>query len=226
MTAPAGSCSAGLVFAGSHLLLGLPLRDRLVRRLGEQAFVALFSGVAALLRLLAVLVAIHGGQGPEGTGLREVPAARIGLAALAFAGLVLAMAGIVHYARSPMALFRTHIHQPSGIERITRHAFFVGISVFAIAHALIAPTLAIARLLRGLRGTRGAWACPPGPQAPAKWGAPYAEYLSVTSAVPGSALLPGPAGHGHLARVLGKTLAWPAAIAGLLLLRPPAVVPG
>jgi len=222
MTAPGWIMLGWLVFAGAHLALGLPpMRDHLARRLGEPAFVAMFSGIAALtFGLLAVLVAVHGGQGPEGTGLREMPAARTALAALAFAGLVLAMAGIVHYARSPMALFRTHIRPPSGIERITRHAFFVGISVFAIAHALIAPTLAIAIYFGGFAALALVGMPLQDRKLLRKWGAPYAEYLAVTSAVPGLALLQGrqswAGGEGT-----GRTLAWAAGIAGLLLLAHP-----
>jgi len=56
---------AWLIFAGTHLALGLPpWRDRLAARLGEQRFVALFSAIAAIsLGLLALAVALHGGSG-------------------------------------------------------------------------------------------------------------------------------------------------------------------
>src|SRR5256885_10329778 len=136
MSAPTVVLCAWLVFGGTHLVLGLPpLRDRLARKLGDQRFVALFSAIAALtLGLLGVAVAMFGGEGPAGPALGQSPPARTLLGALAFLGLTLAMAGLLNYLRSPMALFRTKLRPPTGVERITRHAFFVGLTLFAIAH--------------------------------------------------------------------------------------------
>ncbi len=222
MRGPAIVLLAWIAFAGTHLALGLPpLRDRLAIRMGEQAFVALFSGVAALtFGLLAIAVAVFGREGPAGAGLNAVPAARIALSVAAFLGLALAMGGIVHYNRSPMALFRTRIRPPSGLERITRHAFFVGISIFAAAHALIAPTLAIAIYFAGFAALSLVGMALQDRKLLQKWGEPYAEYLALTSAFPGVALLQRRQsmvkGEG-----LAKTLAIAVAIAGALLLLHP-----
>ncbi len=190
MTAPWVVLCAWLLFGGTHLLLGMPpLRDRLARRLGEQAFVAMFTAVAALcLGLLGAAVALFGGEGPAGPGLGRFPLARWGLAALAYLGWVLAIAGLMNYPRSAMALFRTQVRPPAGIERVTRHAFFVGFSVFAVAHALLAATLTQCIYFAGFAvlATAGAWL--QDRKLLAKHGAAYASYLAATSFIPFVAL--------------------------------------
>lgn len=193
MSAPLAMLFAWLLFAGTHLLLGMPpLRTRLAARWGEQAFVAIFSAVAALgLAVLAGVTALMGGDGPPGLALGRWPLVRLLLASLAFAGLVLAVAGLVNYPRSPMALFRTKLHPPSGIERISRHAFFVGLAVFATAHALLAATLAMAVHFFGFAALALAGAVLQDRKLLAKHGEAYASYLRATSLVPFVALLRG-----------------------------------
>jgi len=191
MTAPTVVLCAWLVFGGTHLLLGLPpRRDHLARRFGEQAFVAMFSAVAALaLALLAAAVAMFGGEGPAGPALGRPPLARALLAALAFLGLTLAITGLLNYFRSPMALFRTKLHPPAGIERITRHAFFMGLTLFAAAHALLASTLAICIYFAGFAVLATAGALLQDRKLLARHGAAYASYMATTSVVPFAALM-------------------------------------
>jgi uncharacterized membrane protein len=190
MTAATIVLGAWLVFGGSHLLLGLPLRDRLARRLGEQRFVALFSAVAAItLAIVALAVAAFGGEGARGFELGRFPIARAILIGISFVGLTLATAGIANYPRSPMALFRTQVHPPAGIERVTRHAFFVGLTAFATAHALLAPTLAIFVYFAGFAALAGIGAPWQDRKLLAKYGAPYARYVAETSVLPFVALL-------------------------------------
>ena len=191
MTAPTIVLCAWLLFGGTHLILGLPpLRDYLARRLGDQPFVAMFSAIAAVtLGLIAAAVAMFGGEGPAGASLGRLPVARVLLATLSFLGLTLAIAGLMNYMRSPMALFRTKLHPPIGIERITRHAFFMGLTLFAAAHALLAPTLAICIYFAGFAVLATAGALLQDRKLLARHGAPYASYLAATSVIPFVALL-------------------------------------
>lgn len=193
MSAPLAMLCAWLLFGGTHLVLGMPpLRTRLAARFGEQAFVAMFSALAALgLAVLAVVTAVVGGDGPAGLALGRWPLVRMLLASLAFAGVVLAVAGLMNYPRSPMALFRTKLHPPSGIERISRHAFFVGLAVFATAHALLAATLAMAVHFLGFAALALVGAILQDRKLLAKHGEAYASYLQATSLVPFVALLRG-----------------------------------
>ncbi len=190
MKAPLIVLSTWLLFAGTHLLLGLPLRARLVRKLGEQRFVALFSAIAATtMGLLAAAVARFGDEGPAGFALAQVPAARMLLGAVAFLGMTLAIAGLMNYMRSPMALFRTQVHPPSGIERVTRHAFFMGLAVFAIAHVVLAPTLALAIYFAGFAALAGGGALWQDRKLIGRYGETYVSYMRATSALPFVAVL-------------------------------------
>lgn len=74
------------------------------------------------------------------------------LAAVALLGAALAVAGLINYPRSPMAVLARWGGRaatggkppkpPTAIERIVRHPFFAGLAIFAAAHALMADTLA------------------------------------------------------------------------------------
>ena len=186
MNAPWYVLAAWSAFAGTHLLLGLPpWRDRLARALGEQRFVAVFSAVAAaMLAVLGAVVAIFGGDGPAGAALGSDPAWRLPLGFAAWLGLVLATAGLLNYMRSPMALFRTELRPVAGIERITRHAFFVGLALFAIAHALLASTAAVALYFAGFALLSLAGAVLQDRKLLRRYGDAYAGYLAVTSLLP------------------------------------------
>lgn len=208
MNAPWFVLAGWLLFAGTHLLMGLPpLRDRLARALGEQRFVALFSAVAALaLAVLGGVVAVFGSAGPPGAALGSDPAWRVALAVVAWLGLVLATTGLLNYMRSPMALFRTQMRPVAGIERITRHAFFVGLAMFAIAHALIASTVAAAIYFAGFALLSLGGAVVQDRKLLRRYGEAYAGYLSVTSLLPFVAIVRGrqrlPLGEGLLRRLL------------------------
>lgn len=198
MNAAAVVLSAWVLFAATHLLLGLPpWRDRLAARYGEQQFVALFSAVAAVtLGLLALAVWTQAGTDPAAPGVTDpalgrAPVARALLLVVSWLGLTLATAGLLNYMRSPMALFRRQLHAPAGIERITRHAFFVGFALFAGAHALLASTLASALHFAGyaLLAIGGSWL--QDRKLAARHGAPYRDYLAQTSLLPFVAVLQG-----------------------------------
>lgn len=131
------------LFAGSHVwLASRQRRARLVERLGERGFFVVFSLIAAALwTLLIEQFAIYRGSGPPGLAFGSNPYLRWPLMTLATAGLTLAGAGIAAYPRLPSALFDQPIKLPYGVERITRHPFFAGFAVFALAHVLLVSHL-------------------------------------------------------------------------------------
>jgi uncharacterized membrane protein len=192
VTAAGAVLGAWLLFGGAHLLLASPpLRDLLLRRLGERTFVAVYSATAAVtLALLGATVARFGPEGAAGTGLSSSAPARWALGAVSFGGTLLGAAGLLGYFRSPFASLRRSrgparpLPPPSGVQRVTRHPFFVGLALLMGAHALLASTLAGAVFFGGfvvfvllgipLQDRR----------LRAQYGQVYADYEAATSAVP------------------------------------------
>jgi len=183
---------AWLLFGGTHVLLSSPpLRDVLARRLGERVFVAVYALIASVsLALLAAAVARFGSDGAPGLRLAAVPAARWALGAVALLGAALAIAGLVNYMRSPMAVLARKQHEtvvlrpPAGVERITRHPFFVGLALLMGAHALLASTLAGAVFFAGFAALALAGIPMQDRKLRAKHGGVYDAYLAATSALP------------------------------------------
>lgn len=182
-----------LVFAGTHVGLAMhPVRRRLVDRLGEGGFFAAYSLTATLtFWLLIAYYARHRLEGAPGLALGGVPFVRTVLLALVVAGCVLAAAGLAAYPRSPVALFGQTIHEPRGVERITRHPFFAGTALVGVAHALLAPHLSGAVLMGALAVLALAGARHQDAKHLQRQGRAYAEHLAVTSFVPFAAIVAG-----------------------------------
>jgi uncharacterized membrane protein len=184
-----------LGFGGAHLALaGTRVRAALVARLGESGFLAPFSAVAAVtFSALSIYYAAHRFEGAPGLGLGRLAAARGVLMAVVVAGVTLAI--VMDYAKSPTALFNQPIRAPRGIERVTRHPFFAGVALLALAHVLLATRLVGTVFFAGLATLAivGAWH--QDRKLLARRGEPYAGYLAATSAVPFAAIV---AGRQHL----------------------------
>ena len=131
MASVLGVTALWLVFGGTHIGLATRrVRVGLVSRLGERGFVALFSLIAAVsFSVLVHYYTLHRFDGPPGLALGAVPALRRTLMAVVVVGIVLIAASLVVYPRSPMALFNKTVRAPRGIERVTRHALFVGVAL-------------------------------------------------------------------------------------------------
>jgi uncharacterized membrane protein len=182
-----------LLFGGTHVGLATrPIRDRLVARLGEGGFFGVFSLVASLtVWALISFYAAHRFEGAPGLAAGANPVVYwflLGVMVFAFAIMV---AGLAAYPRMPMALFGQPIGEPYGIERITRHPFFAGSALVGIAHALLAPHLAGAVLMGGFAVLAIAGAMHQDAKYLRTRGAPYADYLAVTSGIPFAAILAG-----------------------------------
>jgi len=182
-----------LVFGGLHVGLATRrVRAALVARLGEVGFTAFFSVVAtAFFTLLVRYYAGHRLEGSAGLALGHVTALRWALMAVIVFGVVLAMASLVTYPVSPMALFTATVRPPRGLERVTRHPFFMGFALAALAHVPLATRLVGAVLQAGLAALAivGAWH--QDRKLAALRGRPYDDYVAQTSAVPFGAILAG-----------------------------------
>ena len=188
-----GVASLALLFVGSHVgLLIAPVRRPLVARLGEHGFVGAYSLVAAVtFAAVVTYYAAHRYEGAAAIGAAAVPIVRELLMAVVAAGTALVVAGLMAYPRMPVALFGQPIRAPYGIERVTRHPFFVGTAIVGVAHVLLAPRLAGAILMGGLALLSLAGARHQDARHLRARGKPYADYLAVTSMLPFAAIVAG-----------------------------------
>ena len=123
-----------LLFAASHMLLSSrSIRASLVARLGDRTFVVVYSTVA--LVFFAPLVYYYFTHLHSGPLLWSVPATgavEFVLVVANVVGFVLAVAGVM--TPSPAAVGGAPVDEPTGAHRITRHAVFMGMGIWALAH--------------------------------------------------------------------------------------------
>ena len=91
----------------------------------------------------------------------------------------------------PSALFEQPIRSAQGIEKITRHPFFAGTALFALAHALLATRLVGTVFFAGLVLLIAIGVRHQDRKLHARRGGPYAAYVASTSAVPFAAVFSG-----------------------------------
>jgi len=182
-----------LVFGATHVGLATRrVRAALVAHLGEYGFTALFSLVASAAFAVAITYfAAHRNEGAQGLALAYVAPLRWALLAASVTGILLVSAGSATYVGSPYDFFAARVRAPRGIERITRHPFFAGLALFALAHALMAPHLIATVGFAGLGLVTMVGARHQDAKLLARGGKPYADYLAATSAVPFAAIVAG-----------------------------------
>ncbi|MFM8375679.1 MAG: NnrU family protein [Phenylobacterium sp.] len=146
------SCVAFLLL---HLWVsGTPLRDRLVARLGEGAYLGLFS--LASVAILAWMLFAYGaaraeGPGPTWWGVTSLTRhLQLVLMLLAF---LLVVSGVM--TRNPGAVGQTGALQDEdpvrGVLRITRHPFLWGVGIWSAGHLLVNGDL-VSLILFGTTG--------------------------------------------------------------------------
>lgn len=133
--------AACLTFVGSHLALSHPLRGALVRRLGEQGFLALYSLVAfASLGWMAMAFRAVGAGGAmawDGTA----PVAWIVASLLTLLALVLLFGSLIGNPALPqMGAQVAERAEAKSVFAVTRHPMMWGFALWAMAHMLVAPT--------------------------------------------------------------------------------------
>ena len=182
-----------LVFGGLHVGLATRgARSRLTAALGEIGFQLVFSALAAVsFAALVHFFAVHRNEGAAGLALGAVGALRWPLVTVAVLGVALATSGIGSYLGSPIALFSERVRPPRGIDRITRHSFFFGVALVALAHVLLATHLVGAVFAAGFAALTLGGGCHQDRKLARLRGKPYADYLAGTSFVPFAAILAG-----------------------------------
>lgn len=193
-----------VLFAGTHVGLATRrVRAALVARLGEWGFVIVFSAVASVaFAALVHVYAITRFTGIGGPALGAHGGVRIGLVAATVGGLILAVTSLVGYPGSAYAVGSTRPIRPRGLERITRHPFFVGTAMMATAHGLLASRLVGSVFFTGLAllSLAGAWH--QDRKLRARLGPPFASFLEATSVVPFAAIAAG------RQRLVARELPW------------------
>ena len=125
-----------LLFASSHMLLSSrTIRTSLVARLGDKRFLAVYSLVAlAFFAPLVYYYFTHRHAGPLLWSVPDSGAVELALVLANVMGTVLLVAGVM--TPSPASVTGVPRDEPSGVHRITRHAVFMGMGLWALAHAI------------------------------------------------------------------------------------------
>ena len=180
-----------LLFAGTHIGLATRRpRAILVSVLGIWGFTLLFSIVAGVtFAFLAHTYALVHLDGAAGLALaRLAPLRWLAIGAIV-TGIALISVTLWVFPATTMALMNNHVADPRGIERITRHPFFVGVALLGISHALLATHLVGTVMF----GTLAAFAIAGALHQDAKLrdhlGEHYRDYVRETSLVPFAAVL-------------------------------------
>ena len=159
-----------------------PVRRRLVSRLGEAGFIAVYSVIAILtFAVLVHYVALHRFTDPHASFLVSVPPVRGALIALSVLGFSLFIAAVLVYPRLPMATFRHRVRPVRGVQQITRHPFFSGIALWAAAHALLAPSAVTFVFFLGVIVLAFAGGMHQDRRLIEEMGEPYRAYVAATS---------------------------------------------
>lgn len=182
---------AAVVFVGSHFgISSTGLRDRLVQRLGERAYLGLYSGVAFILFAWLIWAYVNIGD-PWTFWIRPpllvvLPIVVMPLALLLFVG--------GYTQRNPTAVMQGKslpTDRPApGVLAITRHPLMWGVGLWAIVHLVISDDVAsiiffAAFAILALHGTRMLDAKKQRNWAPEDW----QRFAAATSNIPFAALL-------------------------------------
>ena len=123
-----------LLFASSHMLLSSrTIRAWLVARLGDRAFVAVYSVIALVFFVpLVYYYLTHRHAGPVLWSVPVTDAVEFVLVLANVVGFVLLVAGVM--TPSPASVYGAPRDETGGVHRITRHAVFMGVGISALAH--------------------------------------------------------------------------------------------
>ena len=138
MTWQMGLFFGSVAFVGSHFLMSHPLREPLVRRMGEGPFRGLYSIVS--LALFGLMLWSYHKLGREPQLWQPNEAMWIAGAILMWIGSILFVGSFVGNPVLPGA--RLHRGQKAGgIFRITRHPMMWGFALWAIVHVIVVATM-------------------------------------------------------------------------------------
>jgi uncharacterized membrane protein len=125
-----------LGFAASHMILSsLRLRPRIVSTIGERAFLGLYSLVAFSFFVPLVWVYLsHKHAGPMLWSVAMTPTLEALVSIAMGIAFVLVVAGIVTPSPASLGAVGHGRVEVRGVHRITRHALFMGLGIFGLAH--------------------------------------------------------------------------------------------
>jgi uncharacterized membrane protein len=189
-----------------------PVRGPLVRRLGEDAFIGLYTLIAsALWAVLVYVYAVHRYDAPAGLALADHRIARGALYAVGLAGMALMVGAFAPrgYWQSPMMVLVGKVREPFGLERITRHPFFAGLVLFSAAHVLLARHLTGAIFFGGLILVSVIGSAHQARKLRRRHGPSYDDFLAASSAIPFAAIIAG------RQRLAARELPWLLMIVGI-----------
>jgi uncharacterized membrane protein len=204
--------SCWLLFVGTHIGLATNrIRTPLVARLGPWGFGHLYSAVAAVTFGVAIhTLAIHQGVGPPGLGLVRFAGLRWLGIGLVVSGVALSVASFWSLPASALALLiEGPPRGPRGLERITRHPFFVGTALLGTGHVLLASSLVGTIAFAGLAILSIGGALHQDAKLRANLGQPHADYLARTSFIPFAAIIR------RRQQLVARELPWPGFAVGL-----------
>jgi uncharacterized membrane protein len=136
MTPQMGLFFSAIAFVGTHFLLSHPLRDPIVRKIGERTFQSIYSLVA--IATFGSMIWFYGVIGDEPQLWTPGEAAWIAGAVLMWLGSILFVGSFVGNPALPGA--RGPKGGPKGVFAITRHAMMWGFALWAIVHLMVVAT--------------------------------------------------------------------------------------
>jgi len=136
MTPQMGLFFSAIAFVGTHFLLSHPLREPLVRSVGEGPFRGIYSLVA--IATFGVMIRFYGVIGDEPQLWAPGEASWIAGAVLMWLGSILFVGSFVGNPALPGA--RGPKGGPKGVFAITRHAMMWGFASWAIVHLMVVAT--------------------------------------------------------------------------------------
>jgi uncharacterized membrane protein len=137
--------AAAVAFLGAHFLLSHPLRAPIVGRVGERAFLGLYSLVAAVT--LVWLVVAYRRVGPEqpwwevGDGLWALATIIMLVASVLLMGSLIGNPALPNLGPNPGTPGAAPA-EARGVFAITRHPMLWSFALWGVAHILVFPTLA------------------------------------------------------------------------------------
>jgi len=136
MTPQMGLFFSAIAFVGTHFLLSHPLREPLVRSVGEGPFRGIYSLVA--IATFGAMIRFYGVIGDEPQLWAPGEASWIAGAVLMWLGSILFVGSFVGNPALPGA--RGPKGGPKGVFAITRHAMMWGFASWAIVHLMVVAT--------------------------------------------------------------------------------------
>jgi len=136
MTPQMGLFFSAIAFVGTHFLLSHPLREPLVRSVGEGPFRGIYSLVA--IATFGAMIRFYGVIGDEPQLWAPGEASWIAGAVLMWLGSILFVGSFVGNPALPGA--RGPKGGPKGVFGITRHAMMWGFASWAIVHLMVVAT--------------------------------------------------------------------------------------